>query len=151
MTVTLDEIVKKVESELKELILRSNLGVVDIWMGSIGKVAPRYPMVHFLLTDEIIPEEEQVIQANKITWHLDYDVTCIFAGADDRSTITNLQTFTHSIYDAIYGQRTSNKRLNGTVQDILVRGIHHMTFESQNKTFVYGSVIKMIVKVIEIR
>lgn len=150
MTVTLDEKVKKVESELKELILRSNLGVVDIWMGSIGKVAPRYPMVHFLLTDEKLGDS-QVIQANRISWYLGYDVTCIFAGVDDRSTITNLQTFTHSIYDTLYGQRTSDKRLNGTAQDILIPEINYVTFESPNTTFVYGAIIKMIVEVIEIR
>lgn len=139
-----------VEQKLTALIRDGNLGVRDFWFGSVGKSAPVYPMVHFLMTGNI-QNDLQVVQPGKIGWDLEYEVTCIFAGTDDRTTIKNLQKFTNSIYDILQEEQTPSKRLDGEVFNIDCPGINYVTFESPTKTFVYGAVITMIIQIFEDR
>jgi len=150
MTVTLQSKMLTVEQKLTALIRDGNLGVRDFWFGGVGKSAPVYPMVHFMLTGNV-QNEYQVQQPGKIGWDLEYEVTCIFAGTDDRTTIKNLQKFTNSIYDVLQGEHESGKRLDGDIQDIDCPSIDYVTFESPTKTFVYGAVITMIIQVFETR
>ena len=139
-----------VEQKLTALIRDGNLGVRDFWFGGVGKSAPVYPMVHFLMTGNV-QNEYQVQQPGKIGWDLEYEVTCIFAGTDDRTTIKNLQKFTNSIYDVLQGEHESGKRLDGEIFDINCPSTNYVTFESPTKTFVYGAVITMIIQVFEER
>jgi len=139
-----------VEQKLTALIRDGNLGVRDFWFGSIDKSAPNYPVVHCLMTGNV-QNEYQVQQPGKIGWDLEYEVTCIFAGTDDRTTIKNLQKFTNSIYDVLQGQQESGKRLDGEIQNINCPTTDYVTFERPTKTFVYGAVITMIIQVFETR
>lgn len=150
MTVTLQTKIDTVEKKLTALIRDGNLGVRDFWFGGVGKSAPVYPMVHFMMTGNV-QNELQVIQPGKIGWDLGYDVTCIFAGTDDRTTIKNLQKFTNSIYDILQGQHEADKRLDGEIFDIGCPSIDYVTFESPTKTFVYGAVITMVIQIFEER
>lgn len=150
MTVTLQEKMLTVEQKLTTLIRNGNLGDRDLWFGSVGKSAPVYPMVHFMLTGNV-QNELQVVQPGKIGWDLEYEVTCIFAGTDDRTTIKNLQKFTNSIYNVLQGEHESGKRLDGEIFDIDCPSTNYVTFESPTKTFVYGAVITMIIQIFEDR
>ena len=117
MTVTRKQKRKAVKQKLIELIRDGNLGVRDLWFGGVGKSVPVYPMVHFMLTGNT-QNEYQVQQPGKIGWDFEYEVTCIFAGTDDRTTTENLEDFTDSIYDILQGEHESGKRLDGEIQDI---------------------------------
>lgn len=150
MTVTRKEKRKAVKQKLIELIRDGNLGVRDLWFGGVGKSAPVYPMVHFMLTGTA-QNELQVIQPGKIGWDFEYEVTCIFAGTDDRTTTENLEDFTDSIYDILQEEHESGKRLDGEIFDINCPSTNYVTFESPTKTFVYGAVITMIIQIFETR
>ena len=150
MTGALQDKMLTVEQKLTALIRDGNLGVRDFWFGSVGKSAPVYPMVHFLMTGNI-QNDLQVVQPGKIGWDLEYEVTCIFAGTDDRTTIKNLQKFTNSIYDILQGEHESDKQLDGEIFDINCPSTNYVTFENPAKTFVYGAVITMIIQIFETR
>ncbi len=150
MTVTLQSKMEAVEKELTKLIRDGNLGVRDFWFGSVGKDAPVYPMVHFMMGSSA-QNEYQVQQPGKIGWDLEYEVTCIFTGTDDRTTIKNLQKFTNSIYNILQGEHESGKRLDGNIQDINCPVIDYVTFENPTKTLVYGAIITMVIQIFEER
>ena len=150
MTVTREEKRKAVKQKLIELIRGGNLGVRDFWFGGVGKSAPVYPMVHFMLTGNV-QNDLQVIQPGKIGWDFEYEVTCIFAGTDDRNTTENLEDFTDSIYDILQGQNEDGKRLDNEIFSINCPDTNYVSFESPTKTFVYGAVITMIIQIFEDR
>ena len=150
MTGELQDKMLTVEQKLTARIRDGNLGVRGFWFGSVGESAPVYPVVHFLMTGNV-QNDLQVVQPGKIGWDLEYDVTCIFAGTDDRTTIKNLQKFTNSIYDILQEEQIPSKRLDGEIFNLNCPSINYVTFESPTKTFVYGAVITMIIQIFEDR
>lgn len=151
---TINEHIENVESELSTLIYGSGSNVRNIWFGDIDKADVQVPAINFMLARRTRPEDLQVIQtSSRITWHLEYDVSCIYSGIEGEQTYKNARKFVDRIYDVIQGQHSSNKRLNGKCQDIECMDVDYglVALGISEPEYMNGGLIKMIIEIVEIR
>lgn len=152
MTTTRNELIEDVQSELHELIAGGGINVHNIWFGDIDPADVQAPAVHFMLTSTDHGDDQVIQTPSRITWDLNYDVSCMYSGSEAGQTFENARVFVEAVNNLLQTQHAADKRLNGNCQDIQCISTEYgfVALDLPEPIMMTGGLIKLIVQVIEI-
>ena len=144
--------IEDIEPELKNLLLDGAINVRHVWFGDINPVDIQSPSVHFMLNSTKRNDMQVIQSSSRISWDLEYDVSCMYSGSDGRQTYTNARKFVNSVYNLLQTQHAPGQRLNGTCFDIECASIEYgfVALDLPEPVLMTGGVIKLVIQVIEL-
>lgn len=109
-----------------------------------------YPGVRIVF-ESIDYNDDQVVQNGQyITWDYHITLECQFKGSEGEFTNDNAILFGNSIYNVFYDEKTNNTLFNNEIFNLNVESLTYDTSPS-DKGFVYTTIIKLVMVVIENR
>jgi hypothetical protein len=142
---TLNEEITIIEDLIKSRLVKSSLGIKQVYTGDLS-ASLQFPSVN-IINKGASMSDTQILTGQRVGLILEFDINCMFSGAEAEYSIKNAQKFTNNVYDLLQKESLTGNLLDGNCLDLDCTEIQHGALNF-NDVFVYGGLITLEIEIL---